>query len=72
MTHPRDETLIALDLETTGINAGRDRVLEVGAVKFRGDEELERFEVLVNPGIEIPPFITNLTGITQRDVDFSP
>ena len=72
MTHPRDETLIALDLETTGINAGRDRVLEVGAVKFRDHEELERFEVLVNPGIEIPSFITNLTGITQRDVDFSP
>ena len=72
MAHPRDEILVALDLESTGVDAGRDRILEVGAVKFRGAEELERFEVLVNPGIEIPPFITNLTGITQRDVDFSP
>lgn len=72
MVHPRDETLVALDLETTGINPSRDRVLEVGAVKFRGDEELARFEVLVNPLMEIPPFITNLTGIAQSDVDFAP
>ena len=72
MVHPREETLVALDLETTGINASRDRVIEVGAVKFRGDEELERFDVLVNPGIEIPPFVSNLTGITQKDVDFAP
>ena len=72
MAHPRDETLVALDLETTGVDPSRDRVIDVGAVKFRGDEELARFAMLVNPAIEIPPFVSNLTGITQADVDFAP
>ena len=72
MADPRDETLVALDLETTGVDPSRDRVIDVGAVKFRGDEELARFAMLVNPAIEIPPFVSNLTGITQADVDFAP
>ena len=72
MAHPRDETLVALDLETTGIDPSRDRVIDVGAVKYRGDEELARFAMLVNPVIEIPQFVSNLTGITQADVDFAP
>ena len=71
-THPLAETLVALDLETTGVDARKDRVIEVGAVKFRGDEEIAQFSVMVNPRIEIPQFVTNLTGIKQSDVDFAP
>ena len=72
MPHPMEETLVALDLETTGIDARTDRIIDVGAVKFRGDEEIARFATLVNPRTEIPPFVSNLTGISQSDVEFSP
>ena len=71
-THPLEETLVALDLETTGVDAHKDRVIEVGAVKFRGHEEIAQFAVMVNPRMDIPQFVTNLTGIKQSDVDFAP
>jgi DNA polymerase III subunit epsilon len=58
-------TFAVVDLETTGAVAGRDRIIEVGAARFRGGECLGTFQTLVNPGGPIPPFIVVLTGITQ-------
>ena len=68
-TDPLDETWIALDLETTGLSPRGDEIIEVGAVRFRGDEVLDTFETFVNPGRTLSPFIVDLTGIRQRDVD---
>ena len=59
---------VALDLETTGLNPGRDVIIEVGAVKFDGQRELDRFSSLVRPGRQIPIQVSQLTGITDRDV----
>ena len=67
-----DDTLIALDLETTGVNAKNDHIIEVGAVKFRGDEEIDTLSLLVNPQRKLSSFIVGLTGITQADVDAAP
>ena len=61
-------TYVALDLETTGLSPDKDAIIEVGAVKFRDGEIVEEFATLVNPGRPIPPEITMLTGITDRDV----
>jgi ATP-dependent DNA helicase DinG len=61
-------TYIALDLETTGLDATRDAIIEVGAVKFRDGEPVDSFSTLVNPGRPIPYDITLITGITDRDV----
>ena len=72
LTHPREETLVALDLETTGLDPKSDRVIEVGAVKFRGDDEIARFATMVNPRMAIPQFASTLTGISQSDVEMSP
>ena len=69
---PRDETLVALDLETTGLNSDTDAIIDVGAVKFRGDEVIAEFHSMVNPRVALPEFIVALTGITQRDVDAAP
>lgn len=55
--------VVFLDLETTGCEAGEDRIVEIGALKFRGREETGRFETFVNPGVEFPPRIAHLTGI---------
>jgi len=51
----------AVDLETTGLNPERDAIIEVGAVKFRGEEVLGKFESLVDPGRPIPFNIQQLT-----------
>jgi len=61
-----------LDLETTGATAADCEITEIGAVKFFGGEPAGTFQTLVNPGSEIPPFITVLTGITQAMVIEAP
>lgn len=58
-------TLVALDLETTGLDPARDAVIEIGAVRFRGDRVEAEWSTLVNPGRPLPPFITQLTGISD-------
>lgn len=65
-------TYVALDLETTGLSAERDAIIEVGAVKYRDGEMVDEFVSLVNPGRPIPSEITMLTGITDRDVSSAP
>ena len=65
-------TYVALDLETTGVDAQRDAIIEIGAVKFRRDEELDTFSTFVDPGRHIPRDITTLTGITDQDVRGAP
>ncbi|MEX0760839.1 MAG: helicase C-terminal domain-containing protein [Dehalococcoidia bacterium] len=69
---PDQEVLVALDCETTGLDPARDHIIEIGAVKYRGSEELGRFSSLVNPQRELSSFITSLTGITQTEVDSAP
>ncbi|MEO9384473.1 exonuclease domain-containing protein [Chromobacterium phragmitis] len=54
-----------VDLETTGGNIARDRITEVGMVLIDG-ERVERLSWLVNPGQPIPPFIENMTGISNE------
>ena len=63
---------VMLDLETTGGNAVHDRITEIAAVRVEDGVEVERWSTLVNPGVRIPPFIQNLTGITDAMVEDAP
>ncbi len=67
-----DVPFCVLDLETTGASAATCEITEIGAVKFVQGEEVGRFQTLVNPGMEIPPTITILTGITHLMVVDAP
>ena len=58
----------ALDTETTGLRPSEDRIIEIGAVKFDKSGVLGTFSTLVNPRVLIPPFCTELTGITNKMV----
>ena len=69
---PLEQVYVSLDLETTGLDADRDTILEIGAVRFRGDEVLDTFETFVNPGRPIPDHIQRLTGIRPRQVERAP
>ncbi|MFM7828841.1 MAG: exonuclease domain-containing protein, partial [Actinomycetota bacterium] len=68
----RDVEFCVIDLETTGGSSEFDAITEIGAVKYRGGEEVGRFATLVNPGCAIPPFITVLTGISDSMVAGAP
>ncbi|MDP6102742.1 MAG: exonuclease domain-containing protein, partial [Dehalococcoidia bacterium] len=68
-TSTGNEVCVALDLETTGLVTDTDEIIEVGAVKFQGNEVLDTFQVLVNPYRPLPQFIKELTGISQQEVD---
>jgi DNA polymerase-3 subunit epsilon len=61
-------TFVVTDLETTGVSADTSRILEVGAVKVRGGQIVDRFQTLVNPGVLVPRRITELTGISSGAV----
>ncbi len=67
-----DPPWVALDLETTGLDSRKDKVIEIGAVKFVGDRVLDTFQTFVNPKRRLSAFIKQLTGITQSDVSGAP
>ena len=58
----------ALDLETTGLDPGRDRVIEVGAVAFTPDRVIAAMERLVDPGRSVPEPVLRLTGIKPEEL----
>jgi len=64
--------LVALDIETTGLDPKRDAIMEIGAVRFNGRRVEDEWSTLVNPGRAIPPFISQLTGITNQMVAHAP
>jgi DNA polymerase-3 subunit epsilon len=61
-----------IDIETTGGNASRDRITEIAIILHDGLKEEGRFSSLVNPEIRIPPYITDITGITDAMVASAP
>ncbi|WP_438351229.1 ATP-dependent DNA helicase DinG [Paenibacillus sp. FA6] len=61
-----------LDFETTGNQPG-DEIIQVGLAIIEEDQSISRvYGSYVNPGIPIPPFISNLTGISNSDVENAP
>jgi DNA polymerase-3 subunit epsilon len=67
-----DVTFVVVDLETTGGSPKDCAITEIGAVKVRGGVVLGEFQTLVDPGQEIPPYISVLTGITTSMVAAAP
>ncbi|PRR84200.1 PolC-type DNA polymerase III [Clostridium vincentii] len=59
------DTYVIFDLETTGFSSKNHKIIEIGAVKIRNGEVIERFSEFVNPKVRIPYKITELTTITD-------
>jgi len=66
------QSIIALDIETTGLDPQKDAIIEIGAVRFNNNRIENEWETLINPGRKIPPFITQLTGINDHMVMEAP
>lgn len=65
-------SIVAIDIETTGLDKERDSIIEIGAVRFNGKRVEDEFSTLVNPGKHIPDFISGLTGIDDSMVRQAP
>lgn len=61
-----------VDVETTGLSARNERVIEIALVKVENLKIVEKFSTLINPQRQIPSFISMLTGITNSDVKNAP
>lgn len=67
--------LVVFDLETTGLDLVNDRIIQISYIKVKpgdNDGDEERKSIFVNPGKPIPPFVQQLTGITDEQVKDAP
>ena len=64
--------LVIFDLETTGLDLVKDRIIQISYIKVYPDGREERGDELVNPEKPIEPLITQLTGISNEDVKDKP
>ena len=64
--------LVCFDLETTGVNVDRDRIVEIAMVRLEPDGARSTFRSLVNPGMPIPPGATAIHDISDADVADAP
>lgn len=61
-------TFVAFDLETTGLSAVTDKIIELSAVKMQLGNVVDKFSEYINPGFPLSEFTTNLTSITDAMV----
>jgi DNA polymerase-3 subunit epsilon len=66
------QPIACVDVETTGTSPQHDRITEIGVVEIDPDGSVREWSTLVNPGVAIPPFIQNLTGISDAMVADAP
>ncbi|MCF7794554.1 MAG: DEAD/DEAH box helicase [Candidatus Cloacimonetes bacterium] len=59
---------VALDIETTGFDFIDNEIIEIGAVRYKGSEETERFSVFIKPKKPVPQFIKQLTHISDEQL----
>ena len=64
--------LVIFDLETTGLDLVKDRIIQISYIKVSPNGEEERGDELINPEKPIEPIITQLTGISNEDVKDKP
>ena len=67
-----DDEYVAFDLETTGLYNRRDKIIEIGAVRMKNGEEIDRFQTFVDPGCKLERRTTDLTGITDEMLKGAP
>lgn len=66
------DNYVVFDLETTGISAVKDDIIEISALKVKNHEQVETFSRLVNPRRPIPAGATKVNGITDEMVQSEP
>lgn len=63
------EKCIVVDLETTGLDPKKDKIIEIGALKIENDQIVDQFSKLVNPGRKLEERIVEITGIQDEELE---
>lgn len=71
-TTKRPDSFVVFDLETTGLSAIKNKVIEIGAIKFEFGQPIEIFHTYVNPNVKISSRITKINGISDDTVKDAP
>lgn len=67
-----ENSYVAIDIETTGLNPKQDKIIEIGAIKVIEGKEAASFESFVNPRRDLPERIMELTGIRKEMLEDAP
>ncbi len=76
--HPRpnlrlaDTPIVIFDFETTGLDSIRDRIIEIGAIKYQNGKKVAELGTLIKPEIPLPETASKITGITQDMLEGQP
>lgn len=68
----KNNNFVVFDLETTGLDPVKDKIIEIGAVKIVDGEIINYYSTLVDPKVPIPPQASNINHIYDEDVKQSP
>ena len=68
----KDLTYVVFDLETTGLSIVNDKIIEIGAVKVKNGQIIDRFQAFCDPGEKLIEFVSNLTNITDEMLQGQP
>lgn len=66
------KSFVAFDTETTGLYPWRDKIIEIGAIRFRDGEPVNTFHSMIDPEIHIPEMVTQINHITDDMVAGAP
>src|SRR5690606_34991904 len=64
--------LAIVDVETTGTSYKNGGVIDIGILRVENGQVVQTMQQLINPGAQIPAFVTQLTGITNDDLEGAP
>lgn len=67
-----NQTYVALDIETTGLDAETEEIIEIGAVKYHDSDVSDIFQTLVNPRRAVSYRIRLMCGIEQSELNIAP
>lgn len=67
-----EQTMIALDIETTDISPERGEIIEIAAIKYRRGKPVDMWHSLIKPHKKIPPIVRSITGLKDEDVSEAP
>ncbi len=68
----KNHPIVIFDFETTGLDTYRDRIIEIGAIKFVDGRRVADFSTLIDPEIPLPEIITKITGISDDQLKGQP
>ncbi|MDO5759702.1 MAG: 3'-5' exonuclease [Bacteroidota bacterium] len=67
-----ERPIVFFDLETTGVNVGKDRIIEICMIKVMPNGEEEEKTMRINPGVKLSKEVIEITGITDDDLADKP